>query len=112
MRAADYPKLLFSAMPGAIITPAFAAEFVKGRKNLEVVELPSGVHFHQEDHPQTIGSSVANWISRAEQLESPVRPGRALKGAPVTAVATARELPERSFGGPIAASRGLICGML
>ncbi|MFZ5680273.1 MAG: hypothetical protein ACOY91_11010 [Pseudomonadota bacterium] len=30
MRAADYPKLLFTAQPGAIITPAFAVEFVKG----------------------------------------------------------------------------------
>jgi haloalkane dehalogenase len=67
MRAADYPKLLFTAMPGAVTTPAFAAEFVKGQKNLEVVELPSGVHFHQEDHPQTIGSSVADWIRRAER---------------------------------------------
>jgi haloalkane dehalogenase len=65
MRAADYPKLLFTAKPGAVITPAFAAEFVKGQKNIEVVELPSGVHFHQEDHPVAIGSAVADWIKRA-----------------------------------------------
>ncbi|WP_315836161.1 haloalkane dehalogenase [Bradyrhizobium prioriisuperbiae] len=32
MRAADYPKLLFTAKPGSIITPAFAAEFVKSRR--------------------------------------------------------------------------------
>ena len=69
MRAANYPKLLFTAMPGAVTTPAFAAEFAGGQKNLEVVELPSGVHFHQEDHPQSIGSSVADWISRAERVK-------------------------------------------
>jgi haloalkane dehalogenase len=65
MRAADYPKLLFTAKPGAVITPAFAAEFVRGQKNIEVVELPSGVHFYQEDHPVAIGSAVADWIRRA-----------------------------------------------
>ena len=70
LRAADYPKLLITARPGAIITPAFAADFVKQQKNIELVELPSGIHFHQEDHPETIGRSVADWIRRSEHARA------------------------------------------
>lgn len=58
MRAADYPKLVFTAKPGTVITPAFATEFVRGQKNIHVVELPSGVRLHREDHPRVIGEAV------------------------------------------------------
>ena len=58
----SYPKLLFVGDPGAFVSPAFAEDFVKGLKNCRLVQLPSGVHYLQEDHPDIIGSEVEQWL--------------------------------------------------
>jgi haloalkane dehalogenase len=55
---ASYPKLLFAGNPGGLISPAFAESFAKGLKNCRVVQLSSGIHYLQEDHPEVIGSTV------------------------------------------------------
>jgi haloalkane dehalogenase len=62
LAAATYPKLLFSADPGALIPPALAEEFARKLHDCRLVRLGAGVHFLQEDHPETIGRSVSAFI--------------------------------------------------
>jgi haloalkane dehalogenase len=57
-----YPKLLFAGNPGAIVSPAIAENFSKGLKNCRVVQLSSGLHYLQEDHPDVIGATVKEWL--------------------------------------------------
>jgi haloalkane dehalogenase len=57
-----YPKLLFVGNPGALISPAFAERFAKMLDNCRVVQLSSGLHFLQEDHPDVIGANVKEWL--------------------------------------------------
>ncbi len=58
----SYPKLLFAGNPGALVSPAFAARFAKGLKNCRLVQLSSGIHYLQEDHPDVIGANVKEWL--------------------------------------------------
>ena len=57
-----YPKLLFVGNPGALVSPGFAEIFAKGLKNCRVVQLSSGIHYLQEDHPDVIGANVKEWL--------------------------------------------------
>jgi haloalkane dehalogenase len=57
-----YPKLLFVGDPGALVSPAFAASFAKGLKNCKMVQLSSGLHYVQEDHPDVIGANIKEWL--------------------------------------------------
>jgi haloalkane dehalogenase len=57
-----YPKLLFVGDPGALVSPAFAASFAKGLKNCRTVQLSSGLHYVQEDHPDVIGANIKEWL--------------------------------------------------
>jgi haloalkane dehalogenase len=58
----SYPKLLFVGNPGALISPAFAESFAKRLNNCRVVQLSSGLHFLQEDHPDVIGANIKEWL--------------------------------------------------
>jgi haloalkane dehalogenase len=58
----SYPKLLFVGNPGALISPAFAETFAHGLNNCTVVQLSSGLHYLQEDHPDVIGANVKEWL--------------------------------------------------
>jgi haloalkane dehalogenase len=58
----SYPKLLFAGDPGALVSPAFAENFAQGLKNCRVVQLSSGIHYLQEDHPDVIGGTVKEWL--------------------------------------------------
>jgi haloalkane dehalogenase len=66
LAASTYPKLLFAAEPGALVAPAFAEEVAGKLKDCRFVKLGYGVHFLQEDHPETIGRSVAAFIAEVE----------------------------------------------
>jgi haloalkane dehalogenase len=68
LAASTYPKLLFAADPGALISPAFAEEFAGKLKDCRLVRLGAGVHFLQEDHPETIGREVSAFIVKVEGL--------------------------------------------
>ena len=57
-----YPKLLFAGDPGAIVSPAMAQSVVKGLKNCRLVQLSSGLHYLQEDHPDVIGANIKEWL--------------------------------------------------
>jgi haloalkane dehalogenase len=58
----SYPKLLIVGDPGALISPTFAANFARGLKNCKVVQLSSGLHYLQEDHPEVIGTKIREWL--------------------------------------------------
>jgi len=66
LAVATYPKLLFAADPGALVPPALAEELSRKLHDCRLVRLGAGVHFLQEDHPETIGRSVATFISEVE----------------------------------------------
>ena len=66
LAASTYPKLLFAAEPGALVAPAFAEELASRLKDCRFVKLGDGIHFLQEDHPETIGRSVAAFIAEVE----------------------------------------------
>lgn len=61
-----YPKLLFAGTPGALVSPAFAGAFAATLHDCQLVQLGAGAHYLQEDHPEAIGGSVAEWIERSE----------------------------------------------
>jgi haloalkane dehalogenase len=56
------PKLLFGVEPGAILPPPMVQWCRAQMRNLQVVQLGAGAHLVQEDHPQAIGRSLAEWI--------------------------------------------------
>lgn len=64
LRASVYPKLFFTAEPGATVPPAYAAEFAATLRNCRWVKLGPGTHNLQEDYPDAIGEAVAEWIRR------------------------------------------------
>lgn len=61
-----YPKLLFAADPGALIPPELAEDFTRRLHDCRLVALGPGLHYLQEDHPETIGRSVAAFIAEIE----------------------------------------------
>ena len=69
LAVSTYPKLLFSADPGALVSPALAEEFARKLHDCRLVKLGDGIHFLQEDHPETIGRSVAAFIAEVEGRE-------------------------------------------
>jgi haloalkane dehalogenase len=58
----SYAKLLFAGNPGALVSPALAESSAKELKNCRVVQLSSGIHYLQEDHPDVIGARVKEWL--------------------------------------------------
>lgn len=65
-----YPKLLFVGNPGALVSPAFARSFAGTLRDCRVVQLASGAHYLQEDHPDVIGRSIAAWIGEVESARA------------------------------------------
>ena len=66
LAASTYPKLLFAAEPGGLVPFDFAEELAGTLKDCRFVKLGDGIHFLQEDHPETIGRSVAAFIAEVE----------------------------------------------
>ncbi|MEZ2328323.1 haloalkane dehalogenase [Mesorhizobium sp. RCC_202] len=74
LRLSIYPKLLFAGDPGALISAQAAKEFAAELKNCRFINLGPGAHYLQEDHPDAIGTAIADWlpeIARAESLAEP-----------------------------------------
>jgi haloalkane dehalogenase len=89
LRASTYPKLLFSGDPGALLSPTAATAFAADLHNCRHVQLGSGAHYLQEDHHETIGVSVRDWVVE------------------IGATAQRRGIPEQQVRGPLAAVRAL-----
>ncbi len=66
LAASTYPKLLFAADPGALVSPALAQDVARRLHDCRLVKLGAGRHFLQEDHPEPIGRSVADFIAEVE----------------------------------------------
>jgi haloalkane dehalogenase len=66
-----YPKLIFAGDPGAIVSPALAESFAKGLKNCRLVQVSSGLHYLQEDHPDVIGANIKEWLIELGIRSSP-----------------------------------------
>jgi haloalkane dehalogenase len=49
-----------------LVNPAQAERFASALTNIEVVNLPSGRHYLQEDHPDAIGRAVARFVDTHE----------------------------------------------
>jgi len=62
LQETQLPKLLFHASPGALV-PGPMLDWARARlPKLETVDLGSGLHFLQEDHPHAIGRELARWL--------------------------------------------------
>src|SRR6201993_1247479 len=72
LAASTYPKLLFAADPGALVSPAMAEDLAQKLHDCRFVKLGAGIHYLQEDHPEAIGRSVGEFIAEVE--------GRGAKG--------------------------------
>jgi len=70
LAASRYPKLLLVGDPGALVSPTFAGSFAARIENCRLVNLGPGLHFLQEDHPDAIGRSVADWIADCERMSA------------------------------------------
>ena len=60
------PLAAFAGDPGAIVSPAMAEDFAHKLHDCRLVKLGAGIHYLQEDHPETIGRSVAEFIGEIE----------------------------------------------
>jgi len=67
----DIPKLFIDAEPGSILVGR-ARDFCRTWSNQEEVTV-TGKHFIQEDSPDEIGQSIANFIRKTNQLLQPLR---------------------------------------
>lgn len=69
LKASTYPKVLFAGDPGALVSPAFAEAFANGLTNCRLIQLPTGAHYLQEDHPDAIAAGVVRMITESEALD-------------------------------------------
>jgi haloalkane dehalogenase len=61
LQKSDLPKLLLYATPGAVITAPLVDWCRQNLKRLTAVNIGQGIHYLQEDHPNEIGSAIADW---------------------------------------------------
>ena len=60
----EMPKLMFYSDPGVVGNAQVAEWFKANAKNVETVFVGPGVHYIQEDHPDLIGETIAEWLTR------------------------------------------------
>lgn len=64
MERTDVPMLYFWARPGAINDESFAEAMVERVENVQVQFVGDGIHYIQEDQPEIIGRTLADWRRR------------------------------------------------
>ncbi len=64
MRGTDVPMLFFWARPGALNNEAFAEAMVERVENIQTAFVGAGRHYIQEDQPEMIGRTLADWRRR------------------------------------------------
>lgn len=62
LRGSPVPKLLFWGTPGILVTPTDAARYEKTMPGLRSIDIGAGLHYLQEDNPDLIGRSIAEWL--------------------------------------------------
>jgi len=63
----EIPALLLTFSPGALLNQDKISWVKNNMKNVSVKHIGRGIHFVQEDHPQAIGMSIAQWL-KSENL--------------------------------------------
>ena len=63
LKRSSIPKLLIYADPGAITTAGDVEWCRNNLPNLKTVSIGPGIHFHQEDNPDGVGSEIAAWLA-------------------------------------------------
>ena len=58
------PILMLYASPGAVLPPSAVPWYKKKIKNLETAYIGQGLHFIQEDQPESIGRALNDWMRR------------------------------------------------
>lgn len=56
------PKLLCWGTPGVLVTPAQVQDYRRTWTHLRDVDIGAGLHYLQEDNPDLIGRSIAQWM--------------------------------------------------
>ncbi len=64
----ELPKLHLYASPGAANPAAVVDWTAEHMKNIETVFVGAGIHFIQEDQPESIGRALADWLRRLPGL--------------------------------------------
>ncbi len=64
MQGTDIPMLFLWARPGALNNEAFAEAMVERVENIQTAFVGEGRHFIQEDQPEMIGRTIADWRRR------------------------------------------------
>jgi len=64
MGETNMPVLLIYADPGVVIPPLAVDWYVTKILNLETAFVGQGLHFIQEDQPDSIGRAIADWMRR------------------------------------------------
>ena len=64
MQETDVPMLFLWARPGALTGEAFVAPMIERVRNIQTSFVGAGRHFIQEDQPEMIGRTVADWRRR------------------------------------------------
>ncbi len=64
LKAAEIPMLNLYATPGLGLPESAAKQLQSQYQKLEIVNVGDGLHFFQEDQPDTVGTSIANWLRR------------------------------------------------
>lgn len=63
LQSTDTPMLEFHATPGLTGQADVVAWTRENIETLTVVDLGKGIHFLQEDHPEAIGTGIAEWVA-------------------------------------------------
>jgi haloalkane dehalogenase len=64
MQGTDVPMLFLWARPGALNNEAFAEAMIERVANIQTQFVGTGRHYIQEDQPEMIGRSLADWRRR------------------------------------------------
>jgi len=64
MGETDMPVLLTYAEPGVLVPPQAVPFYTNLIGGLETAFVGQGLHFIQEDQPDTIGRAIADWLRR------------------------------------------------
>jgi haloalkane dehalogenase len=67
LQKTEVPKLLIFAHPGALTTEPVVAWAKANLPNLNSVDIGTGIHNLQEDHPAEIGEAIAGWLEKFQQ---------------------------------------------
>ncbi|MDH3422869.1 MAG: haloalkane dehalogenase [Gemmatimonadota bacterium] len=64
MQQTDIPMLFLWARPGALNNEAFASAMIERVRNIQTAFVGEGRHYIQEDQPEMIGRTLADWRRR------------------------------------------------